>query len=119
MNDCGLKSIQWSKEIAQIILKMEGKFDYAQAILNQYLSTARIYSKLFDKDDKVVLKNLELSFRDYEFLGRFVKDFMKEKQLSNPNELPPGMQEPYHMMREMIELLPLKISKLNAKIANK
>jgi hypothetical protein len=51
---------------------MEGKFDYAQAILNQYLSTARIYSKLFDKDDAVTLKNLELSYRDYEFLDKFV-----------------------------------------------
>ncbi len=119
MNDFGMKSIQWSKEVVQIILKMEGKFDYAQAILNLTLSSARVFSKLFDKDEKVVLKNLELSYRDYEFLDRFVKDFMKDKNFSSPNELPPGMQEPYRMMREMLELLPVKMSKLNAKIANK
>ena len=70
---------------------MEGKFDYAQAILNQYLSTARIYSKLFDKDDAVTLKNLELSYRDYEFLDKFVKDYMKSQNFCKPTELPPGL----------------------------
>lgn len=98
---------------------MEGKFDYAQAILNQYLSTARIYSKLFDKDDAVTLKNLELSYRDYEFLDKFVKDYMKAQGFSKPTELPPGLQEPYKMMVEMLELLPVKLSKLSAKLASK
>jgi hypothetical protein len=67
---------------------MEGKFDYAQAILNQYLSTARIYSKLFDKDDTVNLKNLELSYRDYEFLDKFVKEYMKAQGFTKAEELP-------------------------------
>ena len=34
MNSHGTKSISWSKEICGIILTMEGKFEYAQAILN-------------------------------------------------------------------------------------
>lgn len=84
MNSHGLKSIEWSKEVCTIILKMEGKFEYAQAILNQYLSTARIYSKLFDKDEKVTLKNLEMSFRDYEFLDKFVKEYMKDQGFTQP-----------------------------------
>lgn len=43
-------------------------------------------------------------------------EFMKEKGIQSINELPQGMQEQYKIMLEMIELLPVKISKLNAQI---
>ena len=45
-----------------------------------------------------------------------MKDYMKDKGIQNINELSPGMLEPYKMMLEMIELLPVKISKLVAVI---
>lgn len=61
---------------------------------------------------------MELSFRDYEFLQKFMKDYMKEKKIDGPQNLPPGMVEPYKMMSEMVELLPVKLSKLAAKIQN-
>ena len=50
MNSYGLKSIENSTKVKEIILKKEEKYDYAQAMLNLTLSTARIYSKLYEKD---------------------------------------------------------------------
>ena len=67
----------------------------------------------------MTLKNLELSYRDYEFLDKFVKDYMKSQNFTKHTELPPGLQEPYQMMKEMLELLPVKLSKLSAKVASK
>jgi len=119
MNGHGLKSIEYSKSTADIIIKKEDKFVYAQAIMNLYLSVARIYSKLYEKDDSLTVKNLEASFRSYEFLQAFMKDYMKDKGMKDFTELPPGMLEPYRMMLEMIELLPVKISKLVAVINSK
>jgi hypothetical protein len=101
------------------ILKKEDKFVYAQAIMNLYLSVARIYSKLYEKDDSLTVKHLESSFRSYEFLQNFMKDYMKDKGMKDYTELSPGMLEPYRMMLEMIELLPVKISKLVAVINSK
>ena len=100
-------------------MKREEKYDYTQALLNLTLSTARIYSKLFEKDDQKRLKNLECSYRDYEWISKFMREFMKERKIDGPQNLPPGMAEPYRMMQEMIELLPVKLSKLSAKINSK
>ena len=41
---------------------------------------------------------------------------MKHSGIKDVNDLSPGMLEPYKMMLEMVELLPVKISKLNAMI---
>lgn len=49
LNQLGLKSINYSHHVVDIILKKEEKFEYLQAITNILLSTARIYSKLYDK----------------------------------------------------------------------
>lgn len=119
MNANGLKSIQYSKQVCEIILRMEDKFTYAQAIMNQQLSVARIYSKLQERDDRATMKNLECSYREYEFLSKFMKEYMKAKEITDPKELPKGMYEPYVMMNEMVELMPVKISKLNAVINSK
>ena len=45
-----------------------------------------------------------------------MKEYMKDQKIENPKDLPNGMAEPYQMMMEMVELLPVKISKLNAEI---
>ena len=116
MNGHGLKSIEYGKSTVDIILKKDDKYIYAQAIMNQYLSVARIQSKLYEKDEKLILKNLEESYRTYQTLERFMKDFMKHSAIQDVNDLSPGMLEPYKMMLEMVELLPVKISKLNAMI---
>ncbi len=98
MNQHGLKSIEYSKSTVEIILKKEDKYNYAQAIMNLYLSTARIHSKLYEKDEKLAIKNLEDSYHDYEWLSKFMKDFMKEKGIKEVSDLSPGMQEPFKMM---------------------
>ena len=116
MNSNGLKSIDYAKQMTQIILKKEDKYEYTQAIMNLTLSTARIYNKLFDRDEAVTLKHLESSFKDYEWLSQFMRDFMKERKIESGKDLPTGMSEPFRMMQEMVELLPLKISKLNARL---
>lgn len=41
---------------------------------------------------------------------------MKEKKIPDIYNLPAGMQEPMKIMMEMVELLPVKISKLNAQL---
>jgi hypothetical protein len=84
--------------------------------MNMTLSAARIYSKLFEKDEALGLKHLENSYREYCWLAQYMKDYMKEEKIEKPENLPPGMAEPYKMMLEMVELLPVKISKLNAKL---
>ena len=48
-----------------------------------------------------------------------MKDYMKEKKIETISDLPVGISEPLKMMNEMIELLPLKISKVNAKMHEK
>lgn len=117
MNGYAMKSIQNGKEAREIILKKEEKYDYAQAFLNLTLSIARLYSKLYQKNESVFVKNLECSFREYEWIEKFLRDFMVERKITSLEDLPKGMTEPYKMMKEMVELLPIKIAKLNAKIA--
>lgn len=58
MNDLGLKSINYSKHVMELILLKEEKFEYIQAIFNMELSIARIYSKLYDKEKSVQVKYL-------------------------------------------------------------
>ncbi|TNV82669.1 hypothetical protein FGO68_gene10000 [Halteria grandinella] len=116
MNKHGENSIKQGKYAREIILKKEEKYDYAQAILNLTLSIARIYSKLYSRDERVMLGHLEQSFREYEWLEKFMKDFMVERKMTSLADLPQGMAEPFRMMKEMVELLPVKIGKLNAKL---
>lgn len=59
------------------------------------------------------LVNQQSSYHEYEWLDKFMREYAKEKKLE---ELPQGMAEPLKYMREMIELLPMKIAKLNAKV---
>lgn len=85
--------------------------------MNLHLSTARIYSKLWTGSDiGQQIKNLEQSLRDYEWISSFMREYLKA---SKQGELPPGMAEPLKMMNEMVDLLPVKIAKLNAKMMNK
>jgi hypothetical protein len=46
-----------------------------------------------------------------------MSDYKKAKGLKSDSELPSGMQEQYRMCMEMHELLPVKMSKLNASIS--
>ena len=59
MNGHGENSIKQGKYAREVILKKEEKYDYAQAILNLTLSIARIHSKFYSKDERVILGNLE------------------------------------------------------------
>jgi hypothetical protein len=43
-----------------------------------------------------------------------MRDFMVERKMTSLADLPKGMEEPYRMMKEMVDLLPVKIAKLNA-----
>lgn len=116
MNGHGLKSVSYSKQVTDMILKKEDKYVYAQAILNMTLSAARIHSKLYEKDEALAVKHLEDSWKEYEWLSKFMKEYMREQKIERPEDLPPAMGEPYRMMLEMVELLPVKIAKLNAKL---
>ena len=53
LNGVGLKSIQYSQHVMDLIMNREEKYDYIQAIINLGLSAARIYSKLYDKSKTV------------------------------------------------------------------
>lgn len=116
MNNLGNKSIHFSNIIIESVVSKEEKFEYAQAVLNLTLSSARIYSKLYDKERSVQLKYLEQSYREYEKIKAFITDFKKFKQIANDNDLPQGMKDQYRMSMEMYEMLPIKISKLNAQL---
>ncbi|CDW81364.1 kif1-binding protein homolog [Stylonychia lemnae] len=116
LNQIGQRSIYYSHDVVEIIMKKEEKFDYLQAVVNIQLSVARIYSKLYDKSKQKQVQYLESSFREYEKLKKFTIEFMKEKNITSPKDLPQGVQESYQIMLEMYELLPVKISKINAQI---
>lgn len=75
---------------------------------------ARIFSKLFDKQKSMQIKYLENSYKEYEKLIAFMKEYMKFKSITRVDDLPQGMREQYKMSLEMFELLPIKITKLNA-----
>ena len=57
------------------------------------LSIARIYSKLYDKRKENQIKLLELSYRVYEAIKKFIMEYKKAKNISGDNDLPKGMQE--------------------------
>ena len=82
--------------------------------MNITLSMARIFSKLHDKKKEILLLNVEKSFREYERLKKFMDEFMKSRNILKWQDLPQAMVEPYRMMSEMIELLPVKLNKLTA-----
>lgn len=116
LNSLGFKSVHYSQHVVELIVKREEKYDYVQAIMNLELSAARIYSRLYDKAKPVQLKYLDSSYRQYEKLNKFMETYMKESNISNWQGLPTGLQEQYKIAQEMYELLPTKISKLNASI---
>ena len=86
------------------------------AISNLELSAAMIYSKLYDRSKQVQVQYLQSSYKEYDKLKRFFAEYMKEKKLNSADELPANIQDSYKVMSEMFDLLPLKISKLNASI---
>jgi hypothetical protein len=59
---------------------------------------------------------LDASFREYEKIKAFIGEFKKFKGITKDDDLPSGMVEQYKMSMEMYELLPIKISKINATI---
>lgn len=69
---------------------------------------------MYDKSKQAQLNYLQLSFKEHEKIITLVKEYKHEKKMTNDNELPKGMQEQYRMCLEMYELLPIKLSKLQA-----
>ncbi len=91
----------------------EDKHEHVQAIMNFRFSKGRILSKQVRKEPIEQVKMLEYSFREYDKLRRFLDYVIAEHGKENWSE---SQREQDRMCREMCELLPIKISKLNLEL---
>lgn len=79
---------------------------YIQAIINQRLAVGKVYSKLYDKDKKVIVEYYAKALENYKQLDRIIRDYQTR------NDLTDTLKEQAKLCKEMIDLLPIKIEKI-------
>ena len=112
LNSFGKAAIKYATQLTEKLEKLnnvEDKDDYIQAIINQRLAIGKIYSKLYDKDSKVIVGYYSSALDNYKELDKIMKDFRTR------HDFTPTLQEQFKLCQEMIDLLPIKINKINSK----
>ena len=111
INSSGEKSIYYYKTILSFIeveyeKSPEKLLEDFTTIITIMLHMARLYSKLDSKDVKKKVNNMALSLKIYEDTYKVIKrsSFVEGNQ---------SLQEQIRICEEMINLLPVKISKIN------
>ena len=87
------------------------KDEYIQSVINARFAIAKIYNGLVPEDLKIRLEYLKKSLESYQYIRDYIKKKGAEKGGLNFN-----FSEQLKMCDEMCELLPTKISKINAGI---
>jgi hypothetical protein len=77
-------SIKNAQFVAESIYKSDDKFDYLQAILNMELQSANKHSKIYEPDPVKYMVNVQASLKCYKRACDFVKEYMKDKELTAP-----------------------------------
>lgn len=113
-NCYALTCIEKHVEMIEFILKFDMNDDSAkdivQSSLNLMFGVARIYSRLEDVDLKVRVGYMEKSFRWYERIHMYLQDTRSGKY---PAKVP-DLIEQIKICDEMIALMPIRISQVNA-----
>jgi len=78
------------------------------------LQSANKHSKIYEPDASKYMVNLQASLKCYGRACDFVKEYMKHKELSAPEQLSTEEFAQYSICTEMLELLPVKLDKINA-----
>lgn len=106
MNELGFSSINYSQSALSLILSKSEKFDYTLSIVNICLSVARIYSKLYDKEQFIQAKYLQQSLAEYQKIKLFIDEYGKQT-----NEVSQDIYNAVKIVNEQLKQLPLKIGK--------
>lgn len=113
-NKLALTSIELQTELLDFVQKFEMNDDNAtdciQSCLNLMFGIARIYGKLEHPVLKTRVSYMERSLRWYEKAEKYLLDMKSSKY----TEKIPDMQEHLRISREMVALLPIRISQVNA-----
>ena len=84
--------------------------DVIQSVLNIMFGVARTYSKLDHINLDIKIEFMEKGFRWYEKL----RDYFKETKNGKWAAKIPDLEDQMHICEEMVELLPRRISQVNA-----
>ncbi|CAG9318986.1 unnamed protein product [Blepharisma stoltei] len=114
VNIHALSSIEKQMELLEFIQKFELNEDSAkdviQSSLNLMFGIARIYSKMDHPDISIKVDYMEKGFRWYEKLQAYLREIQKGPHASKVPDLVDQMK----VCEEMCELLPRRISQVNA-----
>ena len=76
------------------------------------LQCASRYGKIIEPDFDKAIENLTNSRDSYKRARDFVEEYKKKKEFKSDAELDKDLQTQMHICDEMIELLPLKIDRM-------
>ena len=80
------------------------------------LSSANKWGKLYEPDQEKYMVHLQNQLECYQRVMVYVKEYMKEKGLETIHQLTTEEYAQVSIAQEMLELLPVKIDKLNAQV---
>lgn len=116
-NNLALTCIEKHIEMLDFIQKFDMNDDTAkdiiQSSLNLMFGVARLYSKLEDIDIKVRVSYMEKSFRWYEKISAYLIETKNGKYAAKITDL----TEQLKICDEMISLMPIRISQVNAQLS--
>jgi tetratricopeptide (TPR) repeat protein len=107
---CIEKHVEMIEFISKFDMNDDSAKDIIQSCLNLMFGVARVYSKLEDVDNRVRVGYMEKSFRWYEKIHKYLNDTKSGKYSSKV----PDLNEQIKICDEMIALMPLRISQVNA-----
>ena len=116
-NGFALTCIEKHVEMLDFIQKFDMNDDTAkdiiQSSLNLMFGVARLYSKLEDADVRVRVGYMEKSFRWYERIQSYLNETKNGKYAAKV----PDLNEQIKICDEMIALMPIRISQVNAQMS--
>lgn len=109
---CIEKHVEMIEFISKFDMNDDSAKDIIQSSLNLMFGVARIYSKLEDQDHLIRVGYMEKSFRWYERIHKYLHDTRNGKYAGKV----PDLNEQIKICDEMIALMPLRISQVNASV---
>ena len=110
INGYGLKTIEMYKEIENVLLeqKEDKNKDYYQSVINTKFNIAKAFSRLQGQKNDEKINYLKQSLENYKGIVNLIRSLQKEKGLLEYN-----FSEQLKICEEMVDLIPIKISKIN------
>ena len=111
LNQYGKDAIKHAMKLTKMLetyREIEDKDSYIQAVINQRLAIGKIYTKLYDEDKKQIVEYYSQALDNYKALERHMKDYQTRHDFTQT------LEEQFKLCKEMIDLLPVKMSKLGS-----